>query len=150
MRHLTKILLTAGLAVAFVPLIQAQQPGPDAKDEAGWKDLFDKKSLDGWKVSDFSGPGKVQVKDEAIVMEQGKQMTGITYGRNDFPKMDYEVTLEGKKIAGDDFFCTTTFPVYGGITLNYVQPRLCVRVGEGTRTPDNQIHRRLFVAALWP
>ena len=82
-----------------------------AKDEAGWKDLFDKKSLDGWKVSDFSGVGKVQVKDDALVLEQGKQMTGITYGRNDFPKMDYEVTLEGKRIAGDDFFCTTTFPV---------------------------------------
>ena len=25
--------------------------------------------------------------------------------------MDYEVTLEGKRVAGDDFFCTTTFPV---------------------------------------
>ena len=25
--------------------------------------------------------------------------------------MDYEFVLEGKKIDGDDFFCTTTFPV---------------------------------------
>jgi hypothetical protein len=25
--------------------------------------------------------------------------------------MDYEVTLEGKRIDGRDFFCTTTFPV---------------------------------------
>jgi Domain of Unknown Function (DUF1080) len=82
-----------------------------AKDEAGWKDLFDKKSLDGWKASGFYGAGNVQAKDGAIIMEEGKPMTGITYGRNDFPKMDYEVTLEGKKIAGDDFFCTTTFPV---------------------------------------
>src|SRR5262249_16860590 len=40
-----------------------------------------------------------------------KQMTGITYTRKDFPKVDYEVTLEGKKVVGDDFFCTTTFPV---------------------------------------
>ena len=25
--------------------------------------------------------------------------------------MDYEITVEGKKIKGNDFFCTTTFPV---------------------------------------
>jgi hypothetical protein len=46
-----------------------------------------------------------------VVLGKGKLMTGITYTRGDFPKTDYEVTLEGKKIAGDDFFCTTTFPV---------------------------------------
>ena len=46
-----------------------------------------------------------------IVMEKGDRMTGVTYTRGDFPKMDYEVTLEGKRIDGRDFFCTTTFPV---------------------------------------
>ena len=38
-------------------------------------------------------------------------MTGVTYARGDFPRLDYEVTLEGKRVAGNDFFCTTTFPV---------------------------------------
>jgi hypothetical protein len=38
-------------------------------------------------------------------------MTGVQYTRGDFPKMDYEFTLEGKKLAGSDFFCTPTFPV---------------------------------------
>jgi Domain of Unknown Function (DUF1080) len=38
-------------------------------------------------------------------------MTGAAYTRGDFPKTDYELVLEGKKIAGNDFFCTTTFPV---------------------------------------
>ena len=86
----------------------AQRPGTD---EAGWKKLFDGKSLDGWKATDFFGAGKVHVKDGAIVMEKGKLMTGVTYSRGGFPKIDYEVTLEGQKVAGDDFFCTTTFPV---------------------------------------
>lgn len=85
--------------------------GQPATKDAGWKDLFDGKSLDGWKASDFYKPGKVFVKDGAIVMEKGDRMTGITYGRGDFPKIDYEVTLEAKKLAGNDFFCTTTFPV---------------------------------------
>jgi hypothetical protein len=78
---------------------------------AGWKSLFDGKTLDGWKTTDFYKPGKVSVQEGTIVMERGTRMTGVTYGRKDFPVMDYEVSLEGKKIAGDDFFCTTTFPV---------------------------------------
>src|SRR5262249_12859438 len=81
------------------------------KDKAGWKKLFDGKTLDGWKSAEFTGEGKVHVKDGAIIMEKGRLMTGVTYTRGDLPKMDYEVTLEGKKLEGDDFFCTTTFPV---------------------------------------
>jgi Domain of Unknown Function (DUF1080) len=84
---------------------------PAEKDKDGWKALFDGKTLGGWKATDFGGRGKVHVKDGAVVMERGDQMTGVTYGRGDFPKMNYEVTLEGKKLNGDDFFCTTTFPV---------------------------------------
>ena len=84
---------------------------PRGQDEADWKKLFDGKTLEGWKSSDFFGAGKVQAKDGVIRLEQGKHMTGVTYGRADFPKTDYEVTLEAKKLAGNDFFCTTTFPV---------------------------------------
>jgi hypothetical protein len=86
-------------------------PAKDEKDKDGWKTLFDGKTLDGWKAAQFGGEGKVYVKDGALVMEKGAVMTGVTYTRGDFPKMDYEVSLEGKKLEGNDFFCTTTFPV---------------------------------------
>jgi Domain of Unknown Function (DUF1080) len=82
-----------------------------AQEPAGWKTLFDGKSLDGWKPADYFHAGKVHVKDGTIVMEKGDRMTGVVYTRGDFPNRDYEVTLEGKKVAGNDFFCTTTFPV---------------------------------------
>jgi uncharacterized protein (TIGR03067 family) len=75
------------------------------------KSLFDGKSLDGWKACDFADPGKVLVKDGAIVMEKGATMTGVAYTRGDFPKIDYEVSFEGQRVAGGDFFCTTIFPV---------------------------------------
>ncbi|HYT92308.1 MAG TPA: DUF1080 domain-containing protein, partial [Gemmataceae bacterium] len=78
---------------------------------AHWKTLFDGKSLEGWKATDFVGAGKVHVKEGAVVLEKGDRMTGVTYARKDFPKVDYEVALEGKKLAGNDFFCTMTFPV---------------------------------------
>jgi len=97
-----------GSRAAAEPPAAKERPG---KDEPGWKALFDKKSLQGWKEADFFGAGKVLVKDEAILLEKGKHMTGIAYSRGDFPKMDYEVTLEAKKGAGNDFFATTTFPV---------------------------------------
>jgi hypothetical protein len=104
------------LAVGILPLsAAAAEPAKAApaseKDKAGWKSLFDGKSLDGWKNADFLRTGNVHVKDGAIVMDKGNQLTGVTYSRGDFPKVDYEVSLEGKKIEGRDFFCTTTFPV---------------------------------------
>jgi lysophospholipase L1-like esterase len=105
----------------LAPLIRARHktsaPAKEARQDgaAGWKTLFDGKSLEGWKATDFYKAGKVAVKDGAVVMEKGERMTGVTYARKDFPKMDYEVTLEGKKLAGTDFFCTTTFPVGNSI-----------------------------------
>jgi hypothetical protein len=107
------IALALGALLLAPPALagRAKEPAPPGKDKAGWKKLFDGKSLTNWKSSDFFGTGKVSVKDGAIVLAKGKRMTGVTYTRGDFPKMDYEVTLEAKKLAGDDFFCTTTFPV---------------------------------------
>ena len=37
-------------------------------------------------------------------------MTGVTY-RGDFPRLNYEVRLEAKRVDGVDFFCGMTFPV---------------------------------------
>ncbi len=101
------------LPLLLAALLAAPLRGQEAasKKDAGGKELFDGKSLDGWKAADFYQAGKVHVKDGVIVMEKGDRMTGVTYVRGDFPKLDYEVTLEGKKLAGNDFFCTTTFPV---------------------------------------
>jgi hypothetical protein len=119
-RRLTA-LIGAGLIVGLgmcVPVWQAdgagqdaKPPKPAAKDKVVWKELFDGKSLAGWKEAKFGGEGDVAVDGGAIVMEPGADMTGITYAKADFPKSDYEVTLEGKRLRGNDFFCTTTFPV---------------------------------------
>src|SRR5947208_110874 len=89
-----------------------EAPGQD-KDriKPAWKPLFEGKSLAGWKATNFGGEGQVSIEKGAVVMEHGNDMTGITYDRKDFPRINYEVALEGKKLKGNDFFCTTTFPV---------------------------------------
>jgi hypothetical protein len=82
---------------------------PPAK-QAPAKSLFDGKSLDGWKKTEFGGEADVEVKDGRIVMLAGNPMTGITWTR-DFPKSNYEVSLEAMRVDGSDFFCGLTFPV---------------------------------------
>jgi hypothetical protein len=72
--------------------------------------LFDGKSLGHWAITDFGGQGKVYVKDGAIYMEMGNDMTGITW-KGPLIRMNYEITLESMRISGSDFFCGLTFPV---------------------------------------
>jgi hypothetical protein len=103
-----------GRAVAVLALVlSAAAPARADDKDAGWKKLFDGKTLDGWKPS-FDDSGKASVKDGTIVLEKGKKMSGLTYKKGDFPKSDYEVVLEGKRVEGRDFFATTTFPVGDG------------------------------------
>jgi len=102
---MSRLALLAAL-VPFVPAVPA-----DDKPKSDWKPLFDGKTLDGWKKSYDRGSGKVEVKDRAIMLGTGEKMTGITYAKGDFPKTDYEVVLEAKRVEGRDFFATTTFPV---------------------------------------
>lgn len=81
-----------------------------AKDPE-WKSLFDGKTLKNWKSSQFGGEGEVNVEEGVIVMNQGSDMTGITWTGEKLPKMNYEISLMAKRIEGSDFFCGLTFEV---------------------------------------
>jgi len=72
--------------------------------------LFDGKSLGKWKITDFGGQGDVYVKDGAIYMTMGNDMTGITW-TGPLIRQNYEITLEAMRVEGSDFFCGLTFPV---------------------------------------
>jgi hypothetical protein len=72
--------------------------------------LFDGKNLGQWNITDFGGQGDVYVKDGSIIMEMGNDMTGITWA-GPVVRMNYEITLDAKRVTGSDFFCGLTFPV---------------------------------------
>ena len=72
--------------------------------------LFDGESLGQWKVTDFGGQGDVRVEDGQIVLERGNDLTGIVW-TGPVVRMNYELTLEAKRVQGNDFFCGLTFPV---------------------------------------
>ena len=76
-----------------------------------WRALFDGKSLAGWKETKFGGEGEVEVKDGVLVLHNGNDMTGVTCDKKDLPTMNYELVVEAKRVKGNDFFATMTFPV---------------------------------------
>ena len=90
-------------------------PEPRAPKPSSMK-LFNGKDLTGWKVAkqhDFQRAGKVSVQDQQIILEKGRPATGIVCVKK-LPRTNYEVTLQAKRIAGEDFFCGLTFPVDQG------------------------------------
>ncbi len=72
--------------------------------------LFDGKSLAGWKVTDFTAHAEAHVQTNELVIEAGELLSGITF-TNKIPKVNYEVSLEARRLEGSDFFCGLTFPV---------------------------------------
>lgn len=78
--------------------------------DEGWRFMFDGRTIAGWKESDFFGRNEVRVENDRIVMLAGNDMTGITW-TGELPRIDYEVTLQGMRVDGSDFFCGLTFPV---------------------------------------
>jgi hypothetical protein len=71
---------------------------------------FDGISLTGWEVTNFGPQGPVYVSGGEIILGMGDGCTGITW-KGDFPTLNYEVSLDAKRVEGNDFFCGITFPV---------------------------------------
>jgi hypothetical protein len=98
----------------------AEDKKPASADSVKWNSLFDGKTLGRWEAAkkiDFEKGGKVHVKDRNIVIETGSPATGVRL-RGKFPKTNYELALDAKRVEGSDFFCGLTFPVDdGSLTL---------------------------------
>jgi hypothetical protein len=120
----TRSTTACGFALRLALIIVAFLPSPalcdddttDAKtapDDTKATALFNQKNLDGWRIIDtfdFKRHGKVEVVDGTVVLGAGSPATGISY-TGKLPRIDYEISLQAKRIEGDDFFCGLTFPV---------------------------------------
>jgi hypothetical protein len=80
--------------------------------------LFNGRDLAQWKITDFSGHGKVYAENASIMLETGSSLTGVTWTGAVFRK-NYEIDLDAMRIEGDDFFCGLTFPV-GDTSVTFV------------------------------
>jgi hypothetical protein len=101
---LPKNLFAALLCCAALASPFAHGAEPDVRS------LFDGKTLNVWKSTAFGGEGEVLVEDGQIVMRAGNPLTGITW-TGEYPRTNYEISLEAQRVDGSDFFCGLTFPV---------------------------------------
>jgi hypothetical protein len=72
--------------------------------------LFDGKTLGSWKPTPFGGEGKAEVVEGDIRLAAGVDLTGIHWTGAALPTMNYELSLEARKIEGSDIFCGIAFP----------------------------------------
>ena len=111
------VLLFLSLIVANCKQKPATTYGTKEKDDQNMnmeipeaKRLFDGETLANWEITNFGAQGEVYVSEGEIVLGMGDGCTGITW-KDSFPKVNYEISLEAKRIMGIDFFCGLTFPV---------------------------------------
>jgi hypothetical protein len=117
------VLIALCLATAVVPLAATEpatdtaadhsaKPGPE-EEKGDWQPLFDGKTFKGWKKTDFAGGGDVRAEEGKLILQFGELLTGVTWDgkRFEFPKSNYEISLQAQRVDGSDFFCGLTFPV---------------------------------------
>ena len=105
--------LTAAIAVLGMSLGCATAPDITALAVGQEAELFNGRDLTGWNVLTkdyFDMPGKVSVKDGAMILGSGSDMTGVQWG-GEMLRTDFTVSLEARRVDGSDFFCGLTFPV---------------------------------------
>ena len=81
-----------------------------AEAPAEWRSLFDGRDLGKWKPTAFGGEGEVTAADGTLRIAMGADLSGITW-KGAFPRQDFELAVEARRVEGSDFFCGLTFPV---------------------------------------
>ena len=82
----------------------------NAGAQTQWRPLFDGKTLGGWRETQFRGGGKVRVADGVLLLPAGEPLSGVTWA-GQFPQSGYEIRFEARRMKGNDFFASLTFPV---------------------------------------
>ena len=100
------------VAELWGPTVRAEETAGSGLAPAAqqWQSLYDGEALGGWKSTPFGGEGDVVAQDGAIQIGRGSDMSGITWTK-EFPRQNYEISLEAQRVDGNDFFCGLTFPV---------------------------------------
>ncbi len=82
-----------------------------AEKKTKWIPLIESDSLKGWDLTNFGGEGAIEVSEGVTRFGNGDPLTGITFGKKDFPKENFELRWKAMRFDGSDFFAGVTFPV---------------------------------------
>ena len=106
-----RLIALSAWVVLLGTLAGADQSQPGKQTEPAWQPLFDGKTLTNWQSTKFIGEGAVKIENGQIVLEAGRNLTGITWTGPELPATSYEIALEAMRVEGHDFFAGVTFPV---------------------------------------
>jgi hypothetical protein len=108
------------LASNLIAQDKTEQATEKKQSTDGWTKIFDGKVLGKWEIVDkydFKHHGEISIADGNMILGGGPLATGVRF-TGKFPKKNYELTLDAKRVDGSDFFCGLTFPVGDtGLTL---------------------------------
>lgn len=108
MKHAAALLTLILLASCGKEEEPPKPPAPAEDPEL----LFDGKTLGDWEREDFVGyGGKVRIENGELRLDKGRELTGVRWKGEAPPTTNYEITLEARRVKGDDFFCGIVFPV---------------------------------------
>ncbi|MDP6542525.1 MAG: DUF1080 domain-containing protein [Phycisphaerae bacterium] len=108
--------LTTAIVILGMSLGCAKPPSITSLAVGQEVELFNGRDLTGWNILTkeyFDMPGKVSVKDGAMILGSGSELTGVQWG-GEMLRTDFTVSLEARRVDGSDFFCGLTFPVGKG------------------------------------
>ncbi len=109
MRYPLNVSLALSLLATLV--VTASASGDEAATWHTDREATD--SLDDWTVVTkhmFRRHGMVRDENQTILLGRGEPATGIRR-KDNVLRDDYVITLDAKRIAGNDFLCGLTFPV---------------------------------------
>src|SRR5262245_7780909 len=95
---------------ALAPLLMFAAPLTGA-DDVNWKPLSHGKTPKNSTSASLAAEPDVTVEHGATALDRGSTPPRAPCTAGDFPKTNYEVVREGKRVNGIYFFCTTTFAV---------------------------------------
>jgi Domain of Unknown Function (DUF1080) len=104
-------LASVGAWLVLLSSLAAADLAQTTGDERAWRPLFDGKTLTNWQSTKFIGEGGVTVENGQIILEAGRNLTGITWIGPELPATNYEIALQAMRVDGSDFFAGVTFPV---------------------------------------
>ncbi len=110
MKKLASLVLPSLISLSIISAQEPTKPAPTS--EAREWVLFDGKSLTDWETVDIGGSGQVELEGGVLIINQGDSLSGVLYKKvAELPVINYEISLEAKRLQGVDFFCGLTFPV---------------------------------------
>jgi hypothetical protein len=101
----------SGFFLALLSVVPLPLQAEEGKKAPAAKSLLQANALGNWASCEYGGEGEIAVHDGVLTLGRGEPLTGVKWTGEPLPKANYELTLQARRVDGNDFFAAITFPV---------------------------------------